>query len=90
VAIFEKLHSRAHDGEASCKPSICSNSTAEDWRPRPLIERKARLERLIVKAPAGIQYSEHLDSDLATQLAASSAASEPHNKWIILCSLHLW
>jgi ATP-dependent DNA ligase len=29
----------------------------EDWRPRLLDERKAKLARLVDKAPAGIQYS---------------------------------
>jgi ATP-dependent DNA ligase len=28
----------------------------EDWRQRPLEERKARLANLLGKAPAGIQY----------------------------------
>jgi bifunctional non-homologous end joining protein LigD len=41
----------------------------EDWRPRPLEERKARLEKLLAKAPAGIQYSEHLEGDGAAIFA---------------------
>jgi hypothetical protein len=28
VAVFEKLHSRAHDGRRSYTPSTCSSSTA--------------------------------------------------------------
>ena len=35
----------------------------EDWRPRPLEQRKARLAKLLAKAPAGIQYSEHVEGD---------------------------
>jgi hypothetical protein len=50
-------------------PSICSNSTARTGDPRPLEERKAKLERLLAKASAGIQYSEHLDDDGAAIFA---------------------
>ncbi len=35
----------------------------EDWRPRRLEERKAKLEQLLAKVPVGIQYSEHLEGD---------------------------
>jgi bifunctional non-homologous end joining protein LigD len=31
----------------------------EDWRDRPLLERKARLEQLLRRAPGRIHYSEH-------------------------------
>jgi ATP-dependent DNA ligase len=37
--------------------------SATDWRPRPLEERKARLAKLLAKAPVGIHYTEHLEGD---------------------------
>jgi ATP-dependent DNA ligase len=69
VAIFDKLHSRAHDGEAFLYAFDLLELDGEDWRPRPLEERKARLEKLLAKAPAGIQYSEHLEGDGAAIFA---------------------
>jgi bifunctional non-homologous end joining protein LigD len=69
VAVFEKLHSRAHDGEAFLYAFDLLELDGEDWRPRPLEERKARLEKLLVKAPAGIQYSGHLEGDGAAIFA---------------------
>jgi bifunctional non-homologous end joining protein LigD len=41
----------------------------EDWRPQPLDERKARLERLLANARAGIQFSEHIAGDGAAIFA---------------------
>jgi ATP-dependent DNA ligase len=41
----------------------------EDWRPRPLEARKARLAKLLAKAPAGLQYTEHLERDGAAIFA---------------------
>jgi hypothetical protein len=41
----------------------------EDWRPRPLDERKARLQKLLTEARAGIQFSQHLEGDGATIFA---------------------
>jgi bifunctional non-homologous end joining protein LigD len=63
VAVFEKLHSRAHDGEAFLCAFDLLDIDGEDWRPRPLRERKARLAKLLAKVPAGIQYTEHLEGD---------------------------
>jgi bifunctional non-homologous end joining protein LigD len=69
VAVFEKLHSRAHDGEAFLYAFDLLELDGEDWRPRPLEERKARLEKMLAKAPVGIQYSEHLEGDGAAIFA---------------------
>ena len=49
-------------------PLICSNSMV-DWRPRPLEQRKARLQKLLAKTPAGIQYNEHIVGDGAAIFA---------------------
>jgi hypothetical protein len=63
VAVFEKLHSRAHDGEAFLYAFDPLDLDGEDCRPRPLEERKAKLQKLLAKAPTGIQFSEHLEGD---------------------------
>jgi bifunctional non-homologous end joining protein LigD len=63
LAIFEKLHSRAYDGEVILYAFDLLELHGEDWRPRPLAERKARLAKLLARAPAGIQYTEHLEGD---------------------------
>ena len=41
----------------------------EDWRPRSLDARKARLEKLLAKAPAGIRFTQHIEGDGATIFA---------------------
>jgi bifunctional non-homologous end joining protein LigD len=66
VAIFDRLHSRDHDHQVFLYAFDLLELDGEDWRPRPLEERKAKLEQLIAMAPAGIRYSEHLDGDGAT------------------------
>jgi bifunctional non-homologous end joining protein LigD len=63
VAVFEKLHSRAHDDQVFLYAFDLLELNGEDWRPRPLEERKARLKKLLAKVLAGIQYSEHLEGD---------------------------
>ncbi len=35
----------------------------EDWRPRPLLERKRRLHALLREAPEQLQYVEHMQGD---------------------------
>ena len=40
LAIFDKLHSRAHDGEVILYAFDLLELDGEDWRPRPLAERK--------------------------------------------------
>jgi bifunctional non-homologous end joining protein LigD len=69
VAVFEKLHSRAHDGEAFLYAFDLLELDGEDWRRWPLEERKASLEGLLAEAPVGIQYSEHLEGDGAAIFA---------------------
>jgi bifunctional non-homologous end joining protein LigD len=69
LAIFDKLHGRAHDGEVILYAFDLLELDGEDWRPRPLEERKARLEQLLDKAPVGIEYSEHLEGDGAAIFA---------------------
>jgi bifunctional non-homologous end joining protein LigD len=52
MAVFEKLQSRAHDGEAFLYAFDLLDLDGEDWRPRSLDARKTQLERLLAKAPA--------------------------------------
>jgi bifunctional non-homologous end joining protein LigD len=63
VAVFDKLHSRAHDHEAFLYAFDLLDLDDEDWRPQPLEVRKLMLERLLAKGPIGIQFVEHLDGD---------------------------
>jgi bifunctional non-homologous end joining protein LigD len=69
LAIFDKLHSRTHDAEVVLYAFDLLELDGEDWRPRPLEERKAKLQDLIGKPGAGILYREHLDGDGATIFA---------------------
>ena len=61
--------SRAHDDQVFLYAFDLLELDGEDWRARPLEERKAMLASLLAKAPAGIHYSEHLDGDGATIFA---------------------
>jgi hypothetical protein len=69
LAVFDKLHSRTYDGEVILYAFDLLELNGEDWRPRPLEERKAKLAKLLRKAPAGIHYSEHLEGDGAAIFA---------------------
>jgi bifunctional non-homologous end joining protein LigD len=69
LAIFDNLHSRAHDGEVILYAFDLLELHGEDWRPRPLEERKGRLAKLLAGTPAGIQYTEHLEGDGAAIFA---------------------
>ena len=42
---------------------------AQDWRPRPLYERKGDLLGLLRRAKTGIQFNEHLHGDGAEAFA---------------------
>jgi bifunctional non-homologous end joining protein LigD len=66
VAVFERLHSRAHDDQVFLFYAFdLLELDGEDWRPRPLRERKAKLAKLLANARTGIQFS-HIDGDGAT------------------------
>ncbi len=69
MAIFDKLHSRAFDGEVILYAFDLLELDGADWRLRTLGERKERLAELLADAPAGIQYTEHLDGDGAAIFA---------------------
>jgi bifunctional non-homologous end joining protein LigD len=63
LSVFEELHSRQHDDRAFLYAFDLLELDGEDCRPLPMQERKARLEKLLAKAPAGIQYNEHTEGD---------------------------
>jgi bifunctional non-homologous end joining protein LigD len=69
LAIFDKLHSRAHDGDVVLYAFDLLEFDGEDWRPKPLEERKSKLAKVLAKAPAGIRYSEHIEGDGAAIFA---------------------
>jgi ATP-dependent DNA ligase len=69
VAVFDKLHSRAYDDQVILYSFDLLELDGEDWRPRPLEERKAKLEQLLAKAPAGIHFNEHMAGDGAAIFA---------------------
>jgi len=50
MAIFEKLHSGTYDDQAFLYAFDLLELDSEDWRPRPLDERKARLQKLLAGA----------------------------------------
>jgi bifunctional non-homologous end joining protein LigD len=69
LAIFDRLHSRAHDDQVFLYAFDLLERDGADWRPRPLERRKERLAELLANAPPGIQYSEHLEGDGAAIFA---------------------
>jgi ATP-dependent DNA ligase len=50
LAVFDKLHSRAYDDHVILYAFDLLELDGEDWRPRPLLQRKARLAKLLAKA----------------------------------------
>jgi bifunctional non-homologous end joining protein LigD len=69
VAVFERLRSRDYDDQVSLYAFDLLELDGEDWRPQPLEQRKPRLQKLLTKAPAAIQYNEHLEGDGAAIFA---------------------
>jgi bifunctional non-homologous end joining protein LigD len=63
VAVFEKLHSRAHDDQVFLYAFDLLELDGVDYRPLPLEVRKAKLEKILAKAAGGIRFNEHLAGD---------------------------
>jgi bifunctional non-homologous end joining protein LigD len=61
VAVFDALHRRHRATDA-----MLYAFDLLDLRPLPLVERKAKLARLLTRAPLGIVFSEHTDQEDAT------------------------
>jgi bifunctional non-homologous end joining protein LigD len=61
LSTFEALHSRQHNDRAFLFAFDLLELNGVDFRSQPLRARKARLEKLLAKAPAGIQFNEHVE-----------------------------
>jgi bifunctional non-homologous end joining protein LigD len=63
ISVFEEMHRGQHNDRAFLYAFDLMELNGENFRPQPLHARKARLERLLAKAPSGIQYNEHVEGD---------------------------
>jgi bifunctional non-homologous end joining protein LigD len=66
VAVFDALHRRHKAADAILCAFDLLALNGEDLRALPLGERKAKLARLLARAPAGIAFNAHTDEDGAT------------------------
>ena len=66
VANFERLHSQTYNNQVFLYAFDLLELDDVDWRPQPLHERKAKLEKLLVKTRPGVQFNEHIIGDGAT------------------------
>jgi ATP-dependent DNA ligase len=60
---FDKLRNRTHDHEAKLCAFDLLELDGEDYRSKPLTERKKMLFTLLRRAGRGIEYVEHLEGD---------------------------
>src|SRR4051812_42604217 len=60
---FDKLWNRTHDHEAKLCAFDLLELDGEVYRSKPLLERKAKLFKLVKRAWGGIEYVEHLKGD---------------------------
>src|SRR5271169_954778 len=63
VAVFDALHRRHKASDAMLYTFDLLELNGKDLRPLPLGERKARLAKLLARAPAGIVFNEHTDEN---------------------------
>jgi bifunctional non-homologous end joining protein LigD len=63
VAVFDALHRRHKATDAMLYAFDLLELNGGDLRPLPLVDRKARLAKLLARASAGIVYNEHTDED---------------------------
>jgi ATP-dependent DNA ligase len=63
VAVFDHLHSKTFDHACFLYAFDLLELNGEDWRGRPLEERKAGLRRLLRNRKSGIVYNDHLEGD---------------------------
>ncbi|MBV9591547.1 MAG: DNA ligase [Hyphomicrobiales bacterium] len=63
---FDALWSHRRDDEARMLAFDIIELNGEDYRRKPLLDRKRRLARLLAKARDGLEYVEHLNGDGAT------------------------
>jgi bifunctional non-homologous end joining protein LigD len=60
---FDKLWNRTHDHEAKLCAFDLLELDGEDYRSKPLAERKKKLFKVIRRAWGGMEYVEHLEGD---------------------------
>jgi bifunctional non-homologous end joining protein LigD len=63
VAVFEALHRRRTAPDAILHAFDLLELNGKDQRPLPLVERKAKLARLLAGSTAGVVFNEHTDED---------------------------
>jgi bifunctional non-homologous end joining protein LigD len=63
VAVFDALHRRHKAKDAMLYAFDLLELNGADLRPLPLAERKAKLAKLLARAPAGIAFNEHTEED---------------------------
>jgi bifunctional non-homologous end joining protein LigD len=71
IGDFDRLHSRAFDHAAILQAFDLLELDGDELRPLPLEVRKARLEKVLARAPTAIQLNEHVGLDGATVFAAA-------------------
>jgi bifunctional non-homologous end joining protein LigD len=59
---FDRLHSNAHDDQVFLYAFDMLELNGEDYRARPLEQRKAKLEKILARTE-GMRFSEHIDGD---------------------------
>jgi bifunctional non-homologous end joining protein LigD len=63
IAVFDALHSRHRATDAILYAFDLLELDGADLRPLPLVERKAKLARLLAGVPVGIVFNEHTEED---------------------------
>ena len=63
LAVFDKLHSKTNDHSVVMFAFDILEVDGDDCRPLQLIERKARLRKLLARTKDGIHYNDHLEED---------------------------
>ena len=63
LAVFDALHRRHEATDAILYAFDLLELNGKDLRPMPLSERRAKLARLLARAPAGIVFNEHTEED---------------------------
>jgi bifunctional non-homologous end joining protein LigD len=66
IAAFEGLHRRRRATDAMLYAFDLLELNGKDIRSLPLVERKAKLAKLLVRSSAGIVFNEHTDENGAT------------------------
>ena len=64
--MFDALHRRHKATDAMLYAFDLLELNGKDLRPLPLVERKAKLTKLLVRSSAGIAFNEHTDENGAT------------------------